>query len=396
MAFGGRSRKPILTGGRAPLVPTAFGVFHCPPSGAPPRNAPPESSRPLCGRGRRIAFAAVLVAAAFIGCGEPNPGERFLSGFDGDGDEMAALFLLLDGKDASPDSNFAVAREISGCFLRAGDYGKLIRFLSDRTQRFPDDPYNAHHLLMIAHAYMKQGSLPISALYFDAIVRNYPDMTVNGSSIHLASLLNLTELVDDPRRLARYYGELLSRFPGDVNRGVLWFRLAGVLEEIGEWADAIEAYSAYVSLGSPAVPGFAEAAARARLILNFHNSSRDWTFESLEALTAAVKSALDNNSVARLAFIQAKTNFFTRSWGQGDADSRYDFLITRYFGPGTRVRHADGFLEESNGTGVYLRTWGWPQVISVWYLYFRKVDFPADPSVHGRWEWAGIYFGENF
>ena len=28
-------------GGHAPLVPTAFGVFHYPPSGVPPRNAPP-------------------------------------------------------------------------------------------------------------------------------------------------------------------------------------------------------------------------------------------------------------------------------------------------------------------------------------------------------------------
>jgi len=28
-------------GGHAPLVPTAFGVFHYPPYGVPPRNAPP-------------------------------------------------------------------------------------------------------------------------------------------------------------------------------------------------------------------------------------------------------------------------------------------------------------------------------------------------------------------
>jgi len=23
------------------------------------------------------------------------------------------------------------------------------------------------------------------------------------------------------------------------------------------------------------------------------------------------------------------------------------------------------------------------------------VNFPADPKVHGNWEWAGIYFGEK-
>ena len=25
----------------------------------------------------------------------------------------------------------------------------------------------------------------------------------------------------------------------------------------------------------------------------------------------------------------------------------------------------------------------------------EKVNFPADPEIHGRWEWAGIYFGEK-
>jgi len=43
-----------------------------------------------------------------------------------------------------------------------------------------------------------------------------------------------------------------------------------------------------------------------------------------------------------------------------------------------------------------LRTWGWHQYLSTWYLYFRKIYFPADPEIHGRWEWAGIYYGEKF
>ncbi|MDR1596788.1 MAG: tetratricopeptide repeat protein, partial [Treponema sp.] len=45
---------------------------------------------------------------------------------------------------------------------------------------------------------------------------------------------------------------------------------------------------------------------------------------------------------------------------------------------------------------AYLRTWGWSQYISTWYLYFRKINFPSDPEIHGRWEWAGIYYGEKF
>ena len=44
---------------------------------------------------------------------------------------------------------------------------------------------------------------------------------------------------------------------------------------------------------------------------------------------------------------------------------------------------------------AYLKTWGWSQYVSVWYLYFRKVNYPVDPDIHGNWEWAGIYLGER-
>jgi len=346
-----------------------------------------------------LALAAALAtvsAAAFRGNGPYDANGHFLAGLRDDRGELAALFLLLDAPGTGAEGNFAVVREISANFFRAGEYGRLIRFLGGRTVTFPDDPYNAHHLLMIAYAHMRQGSAPVAAMYFDMILNNWPDMTVNGSSIHLTCLLQLVDLTDDPRRQVRYYRELISRFPGDINLGVTWFRLAGAYGRIGEWPDAMRAYSAYLALGSPPVPGFPGAANHARRQVNFSNSARDWTFESLDALAAAVRSALDNNNVARMVQMQARTNFFTRSWGQGDVDSRHDFLIARYFGPTTRVRHADRFHEKSGSSGAYLRTWGWPQVISVWYLYFRQIDFPADPAVHGRWEWAGIYFGNSF
>ena len=341
------------------------------------------------------AFATVS-AAAFRGHEGLEVNPRFLVGSRENKDQLRALFLLLDAESNSPEENFAVVREISNNFFRAGEYGRLINFLGNRTVRFPEDRYNAHHLLMIAYAYMRQGSLPIAARYFDLIVKNYPDLTVNGQSIHLACLLQLIELNGDPERQVWLYRELISRFPTEVDLGVIWFRLARAYERVGRWDESIRAYASFMAQGSPPVPGYPGAANHARRKVNFHNSARDWTFESLAALTAAVRHAFDTNNTARMAAMQARTNFFTRSWGQGDVDSRHDFLISRYFTPHTRVRHADRFHERSSGTEAYLRTWGWPQVISVWYLYFRQIDFPADPSVHGRWEWAGIYFGDSF
>ncbi len=67
----------------------------------------------------------------------------------------------------------------------------------------------------------------------------------------------------------------------------------------------------------------------------------------------------------------------------------------RSFMRGNRIRYSAELDPSSSPTEAYLRTTGWSNYVNVWYLYFRKVNFPADPEIHGRWEWAGIYFGEK-
>jgi hypothetical protein len=92
----------------------------------------------------------------------------------------------------------------------------------------------------------------------------------------------------------------------------------------------------------------------------------------------------------------AKVNFFTMSWEQTEnpktevqfIDHFNDFL-------GSRVWCSPNVDRDSNEQEAYLKTTGWSYRIQTWYLYFRKVYFPADPEKHGQWEWAGIYFGEK-
>lgn len=62
---------------------------------------------------------------------------------------------------------------------------------------------------------------------------------------------------------------------------------------------------------------------------------------------------------------------------------------------GNRIRYNEEISADSGPTEAFLRTTGWNSYLTVWYLYFRKVNFPADPDIHGRWEWAGIYYGEK-
>ena len=106
---------------------------------------------------------------------------------------------------------------------------------------------------------------------------------------------------------------------------------------------------------------------------------------------------MDTGDSRQLGRYQAKVNFFARSWGQGDLDNaNLSIFSLSYFMQGNRIRYADKLDDSSNSTEAFLRTWGWHQYLSTWYLYFRKIYFPADPEIHGRWEWAGIYYGEKF
>jgi hypothetical protein len=131
--------------------------------------------------------------------------------------------------------------------------------------------------------------------------------------------------------------------------------------------------------------------------VDFDKSSKDWTFESLNTLVDAIKAAIDGENIGRLRQCQAKVNFFVRSWTQEDTDDAgmAEFSFAAFMGR-NQIRYANTIDEGSNANEAYLRTSGWDQYITTWYLYFRKIYFPLDPKIHGRWEWAGIYYGEKF
>jgi len=311
-------------------------------------------------------------------------------------EQLRDLFMLLYNDNNNSESTFTIVREIANNFAKNKEYSKLIHFLSERTINFPDDPYNSYYLLMIAYAYMQQDALPVAARYFDLIVKNYPDLIINGESIHLACLNQLIDLSDNLEQQVWYYQELISRFSPRIDLGIAWFMLGQAYEHTGDWNSAIQAYTHYLLYAGTIIPGFPNAYDYARQQVDFNNSLKDWTYESLPALLAAVQSALDEPNAYRLRRIQAKVNFFTRSWGQIETDDPRiaDFSLSEFM-QGNRIRYADRLDASSNSTEAFLKTWGWAQ-ISTWYLYFRKIYFPSDPEIHGRWEWAGIYYGEKF
>ncbi|GHV76237.1 hypothetical protein AGMMS49942_10580 [Spirochaetia bacterium] len=307
------------------------------------------------------------------------------------------LFGLLAEESRSGEEQFSVVREIANEYAKLKEYGRLINFLSSWTNAHPNDPYAAYYLLMTAYAYTKQEAYAMSALYFDLIVKNYPDLSIRGQSIHLACLNQLINLTDNPEQQVWYYQELISRFSEEIDPGPTYFMLGQAYERTGEWNRAIQAYTQFLPYYGTVIPGFPEADSYAKQLVDFNNSRKDWTFENLNSLLTAVRTALDNGSSYQMRRYQAKVNFFARSWGQEDQDNSgmAEFNLSNFM-MSNKIYYAQDLDTNSNANEAYLRTWGWSQYISTWYLYFRKINFPSDPEIHGRWEWAGIYYGEKF
>jgi tetratricopeptide (TPR) repeat protein len=330
-----------------------------------------------------------------------NPTDPYyISGTKDELDKLEEYFILLASESESSQEQFAVIREIANTYIRQKEYGKLINFLSSRIHQNPDDPYVSYYLFSIAYGYQQMEAYPMAALYFDMIVKNYPDLKVQGKSIHLACLNQLITMVDNPQQKVWYYEELISRFQEEIDPGSSYFLLAQAYEGIGEWNSAIKTYTQYLPYTGSNVPGYPNADNYAKQLVDFNNSAKDWTFENLTALVDAVKTALDTGSSNRLWQYHAKTNFFTRTWEHDDTTdggvAGHAIFNLSDFMRGNRIRYADSLDVSSNANEAYLRTWGWSQYISTWYLYFRKIYFPLDPEIHGRWEWAGIYYGEKF
>jgi tetratricopeptide (TPR) repeat protein len=322
----------------------------------------------------------------------------YITGSRENREKLIELFNLLRNEKPGSEHELTVIREIAANFARLNDYDRLIHFLNERTIINPSNPYNGYYYLMIAYAYKQQNSDPIAALYFDLIVRNYPDLIINDESIHLICLRHLINMNNSPERQVWYYRELISRFPDKIDLGTAYFMLGQASERVGDWNGAIAAYANYLPFAGTIIPGFPNADRYARQQVDFSRSSKDWTFESLPVLRSRIEAALDAGNWRTLTQYQAKVNFFARSWEQIETDEigMTRFNLAQFMYGNHRIRYAPYLDPSSNATEAFLRTTGWSQTLNVWYLYFRKIYFPQDPEIHGRWEWAGIYYGEKF
>ncbi len=342
-------------------------------------------------------FSAVALALfLFMSCTARNAENDGIAAIQ---KSQTELYALLENKELEDVSRYAIVNQIANNLIALGDNQGVILFLTSWVEAHPDDMYNGYWLLLTASAYLANKAEPVAEYYFDRILLCYQDLLVNGKSIHFTCLQNLIQISKNPRSRIRYFNELINRFPTNVSITELYLRLAVEYEKVSEWNEALKTYSIFLAQPDAStiqIAGEPNAYKKARQLVGFSNSPKDWTFESLPALENAVKRAIRNYDWRSLDKYRASVNFFSMSWKQDEMDpNAQEEFSMRNFMRGNRVRYSETLDADSTSSEAYLRTWGWSQYVSVWYLYFRKVNFPLDPDIHGNWEWAGIYIGEK-
>lgn len=274
----------------------------------------------------------------------------------------------------------------------------MIRFLTSHVQSRADDSNNSYYLLVVGNIYKTIDAPELARQYFRRALFAYPDVLVRAVSSHRVAVRELLQIVTDPDERISYLQYLQDYYPESIDPGLLAYYLGEAYEAAGRWGEAYESYRRFLASSGVSIPAVPEARRDITRRLAFYDSERQWTNRDLNELVDQIKTALWTQNARDLLQYRAGANFFTMSWDQeeSDANSVIPTFDIGAFLRRSRVRYSDELEITSNANEAYLRTWGWSHRIPTWYLYFRRIDFPADPEIDGTWEWAGILFGESY
>lgn len=349
---------------------------------------------------RIFAFLTLLAAAAGIltGCAASDT-RPYIGAFE-QNPELRELFRLF-GQERDEEKRFVLIQQIAANLANAGRRDREILFLTTHVERNPADIFDAYYLSLVADAYKEMKAIPFAIHYYSRILKNHADLLVQGRSVHLYCLQELISLDTAPANRIAYYKELVSRFSDQMEHlGSVYYSMARAYEELGEWEQAIQSYQRYLDYPDPEIPGVPSASRLAAEKVMFFYSAKDWMLPDLNALVAGVREAIATRNLAKLNKLKANVNFFAEGWDQQApsggvlAGEMTEFNIAGYL-YSSNVQIDAALAPFSNDREAFLKTGNWSFRPPTWYLYFRKIDFPANPDVNGQWEWAGIYFGEK-
>lgn len=310
--------------------------------------------------------------------------------------QLAYLLSVYDETAKTGIPEYAVVDRIASRLQSSPEPFNMVLFLTNHIQRFPRDPHNGSYLIHVGDYYLGEGSSEIAHDYYVRSIDRYPELIQDEENSHVAALNRLLRTTEDPGERISVLQTLLQRYSSFIDPGRTYYYLAREYERSGLWPEAYDSYEHFLDYPGTEIPGVPEAYATIAGKVEFYHSSRNWTYNELDTLVQLIKNAIWTQDTSAIIDYRSQNNFFTMSWEQelNDENSQIPSFDIGFFLRHSRVRFSEDLDLASNAREAYLRTWGWSHRIPTWYLYFRRVDFPADPEINGSWEWAGIYFGE--
>ena len=298
---------------------------------------------------------------------------------------------------ASGIPSIALVQRAAGEAGRRHGEARMVAFLANHVQSFPEDPATAFYLFTIARHFAAKGdALPIVRMYLRRALYAHPDISIEGESVHRLAARSLFLVTDDPHERIAVHDLLARQLHGQPATPEYQYLVGQAYAATGDWERAHASFARVLDLNPEPIQGTGDIRRTILREIGMRNSSRDWVVRDLPTLVARIKSALSSQDIAALSQLRADVNFFAMSWQQDEFDpnSRVASFNPSAFLRRSRVRFDRELHSRSNDSEAYLRTFNWSHRIGTWYLYFRRVHYPADPDVHGGWEWAGILFGE--
>ncbi|MCL2792984.1 MAG: tetratricopeptide repeat protein [Spirochaetaceae bacterium] len=346
---------------------------------------------------KRTLFLILIIILLFSVSGCHTEG-NYLSLNAQDRGRFNRLYRQLEA-ETSYQKRFIVMRQILEFLSGKVSNGEINLFLTTYAEKNQDDPFNAYYLMVVARKFREDMAFPFAVKYYERILRNYHDLLYRGNSIHFLALRDLLDIVDDDEARILYYRDKITRFSDNINVSEIYYHLGNSYARMGEWDRAIQAYRNFLNTYDSSISVDSDARERVVEFLAYYNANVNWTFESLDEL---VDKVVSNINVAKfrsdgrlLRSNMSRVNFFAISWEDRERTADPEFIANLGVFLSPRISVSRSLDGASNQHEAFLRTTGWSHRIPTWYLYFRRVNFPADSEIHRNWEWAGIYLGEK-
>lgn len=300
--------------------------------------------------------------------------------------------------DLSSGQHVGYLMQLTELYGRAGTIKKAIPILTTFLETHPHDPFQGFTTAMLAEVWELAGEPEIAKMYYQMSLNSAQEVKLKGVSIQFNTIQKLLRMESVPDRLVPLLERMLREYAKDIDHGLLNYQLGFLYEKTGDYNKSLGAFNAF--LQDPGAQ-FDTASQEYRDVVErvqLYNMKRNWTKPTLQQLVNEIQAAVRAKNVDAIVSLKApKGKFFSMSWLQEKTDfnSIIDFNIERFILSSRGISFENQLESYSNSQEAYLRSWGWSSYMPVWYLYFRKVDFPADPEFNGTWEWAGVYFGDT-